>query len=301
MKQLLRTATTLTLALIVTVGMAFGQNDATVEQEGGSNSASISQEYTPGNSGIMNTVDAFQDGDGNQIVNFSQFGDGNTATIDQIGNNNDVGSNPKQGNKDASFSRSQGGDIDIDQYGNQNDVWDIDQGNTGNEANIYQGGPEAGETTVSGNFVDVDLQLDTPTGGNNLQGNTVTITQKSDNNYVGTGNSSVRGVYQEGEGNALTITQEGDAGSKVGTALSGMYNGRNAIAQDGFDNTATVSQRAGGNHTVEYLIQDGSYNEAMIDQYGGSGNTASLVQLNNSNMADIDQNGSNNTAHVTQQ
>ena len=301
MRKLFRIATTFALALVVTAGMAFGQNEATVEQEGGGNSASISQEFTPGNSGNMNTVDAFQDGDGNQIVNFSQFGDGNTATIDQIGNNNDVGDNPKQGNKDASFARSQGGDIDIDQYGNQNDVWDIDQGNTGNEANIYQGGPEAGETTVSGNFVDVDLQLDTPTGENDFQGNTVTITQRSDNNYVGTGNPSVRGVYQEGEGNTLTITQEGDAGSKVGTALSGMYNGRNAIAQDGFGNDATVSQRAGGNHTVEYLIQDGTFNEAMIDQYGGSGNTAGVVQLNSSNMADIDQIGSNNTAHVTQQ
>jgi hypothetical protein len=304
MIQLLRITATAALALVFAAGTAFAQsNNATVTQDGTDNSASLNQEFTPGGSGVMNTIEAFQDGEGNTIENFTQFGDGNTATIDQIGDNNDVGQNPNQGNKDASFSRSQGGTVDIDQYGDRNDVWDIDQGNTGNVANIYQGGPEAGGE-ADGNFVDVDLQLDaggSAGGGNTLQGNTVTITQSTDGNRVGVGRSAVRGVYQWGEGNELTITQKGAAGSDVGTDLSGMYNGRNAVAQEGFGNTATVTQRAGGNHTVEFLIQTGDFNELTIDQFGGSGSVASAVQLNGNNAATITQNGSNNTARVTQQ
>jgi hypothetical protein len=296
MRYLLRTTGTALLALLMTAGVAVGQtNNSDVTQEGAGNNVDVTQEYVTNGVTGENTFTVSQNGDNNDVGLFEQVGAGNEATITQVGDGNTVAENPQQGFTETGSPNSYDGKITVDQYGNNNDVYDVDQQGYNNVAEVDQGGEQ---NDVNGNLVDIDGQTN---GISGATGNTVDINQTTNGNAVGTGNSSVRGVRQVGQRNELTITQEGDAGSRVGTELSGMYNGKNAIVQDGADNVATVSQRAGGNHTVKYLIQTGNSNELMIDQFGGSGNTAAAVQLNGNNMADITQNGSNNTATVTQQ
>jgi len=318
MNQAIKTLSTLAFALAFVAAPALAQNQAAVTQTGSAQTAGISQTGTnnatitqigtqndvldAAQAGIGNVLSIEQTGSENLVDGFTQFDQGNVATITQVGYNNDVGQNPDQG---RAGDASKFGQITIDQYGNNNDVWDVDQRGGSqaafNEISIRQGDVQS---TVRGNLVDVDMQR----GLNNE----LTITQSSDGNEVGSGHASVRGVYQDGNGNSLTVAQGGLGGHKLGTTLSGFGGfvtpNANAIYQDG-GSTATVTQD-GANQTVEYLVQQGgSYaeilqndadNVARVAQLGGP-NVATVEQFAAGGNATVHQDGSGNTATVTQQ
>lgn len=301
----------------MTAGVAVGQeNDATVTQDGTQNAVDVEQQAA-GPAG-QNTFSARQDGEANVVGTFEQAGSGNDASIRQVGDENTVASNPQQGFLGENAPNSFNGLIDVDQYGTANDVYDVDQRGYNNTAIIQQRGLAS---EVNNNLVDIDAQISESSGGDEpapsaptpaadamstMQtaytgtGNTAIILQATDGNAVGTGTGAVRGVRQKGTQNLLAVLQVGGSGNAVGTTLSGAYNGSNTVAQDGDRNTATVSQRGLGHHTVEYLIQKGKTNQLAIDQFGGRSNTAATIQLNGQNSAGITQNGSHNMSHVTQ-
>lgn len=299
MRKLLRTTLTITIGLLFTAGVAFGQqNDAEVTQQGQDNDATLTQEHQ-GEKG-QNFIDVYQDGTANEIENYSQFGSGNEAVIDQYGESNVVRNSPEQGAQQGipgggPNGASYNGLVTIEQDGANNTVWDLDQIGSQNTVHIRQDG--------SGNFADVETQYSV----NEMQeGNLAEITQTGNNNVVGNdlapGN---RGIHQQGTSNELSVTQTGNQNiggmktlSEAGisnfgpNALVGggeQFGGRQALVQAGEGNSLTISQD--GQDQIEFVLQNGVGNSGTITQLGGSAtNQASLVQR-----------GVNNTATVTQQ
>lgn len=299
MRKLLRTTLTTTIALLFTVGVAFGQqNDAEVTQQGQDNDASLTQEHQ-GSSG-QNFIDVYQEGTSNSIDNFAQYGSGNDATIDQNGVSNTVRNNPEQGAQSGipgggPNGASYNGLVTIDQDGEGNTVWDLDQIGSQNTAHIRQEGED--------NFADVETQYSV----NDMQeGNLAEITQTGNRNVVGNDRApGNRGIHQQGTSNELSLTQTGNDNvgglktlSEAGISSLGpnglvgggeQFGGRQALVQAGEGNSLTISQD--GQDKIEFVLQNGVGNTGMITQLGGAA----------SNQASLVQRGSNNTATVTQQ
>jgi len=299
MRKLLRTTLTTTIALLFTVGVAFGQqNDAEVTQQGQDNDASLTQEHQ-GSSG-QNFIDVYQEGTSNSIDNFAQYGSGNDATIDQNGVSNTVRNNPEQGAQSGipgggPNGASYNGLVTIDQDGEGNTVWDLDQIGSQNTAHIRQEGED--------NFADVETQYSV----NDMQeGNLAEITQTGNRNVVGNDRApGNRGIHQQGTSNELSLTQTGNDNvgglktlSEAGISSLGpnglvgggeQFGGRQALVQAGEGNSLTISQD--GQDKIEFVLQNGVGNTGTITQLGGAA----------SNQASLVQRGSNNTATVTQQ
>ena len=299
MRKLLRTTLTTTIALLFTVGVAFGQqNDAEVTQQGQDNDASLTQEHQ-GSSG-QNFIDVYQEGTSNSIDNFSQYGSGNDATVDQNGVSNTVRNNPEQGAQSGipgggPNGASYNGLVTIDQDGEGNTVWDLDQIGSQNTAHIRQEGED--------NFADVETQYSV----NDMQeGNLAEITQTGNRNVVGNDRApGNRGIHQQGTSNELSLTQTGNDNvgglktlSEAGISSLGpnglvgggeQFGGRQALVQAGEGNSLTISQD--GQDKIEFVLQNGVGNTGTITQLGGAA----------SNQASLVQRGSNNTATVTQQ
>ena len=299
MRKLLRTTLTTTIALLFTVGVAFGQqNDAEVTQQGQDNDASLTQEHQ-GSSG-QNFIDVYQEGTSNSIDNFAQYGSGNDATIDQNGVSNTVRNNPEQGAQSGipgggPNGASYNGLVTIDQDGEGNTVWDLDQIGSQNTAHIRQEGED--------NFADVETQYSI----NDMQeGNLAEITQTGNRNVVGNDRApGNRGIHQQGTSNELSLTQTGNDNvgglktlSEAGISSLGpnglvgggeQFGGRQALVQAGEGNSLTISQD--GQDKIEFVLQNGVGNTGTITQLGGAA----------SNQASLVQRGSNNTATVTQQ
>ena len=298
MRTLLRTTLTITVGFLFTVGVAFGQqNDAEVTQQGQDNDATLTQEHQ-GSQG-QNFIDVYQDGASNSVDNFAQYGSGNEAILDQNGVSNTVRSNPEQGAQSGipgggPNGASYNGLVTVDQDGEQNTVWDLDQIGSQNTAHIRQDG--------EGNFADIETQYSV----NDMQeGNLAEITQTGNYNVVGNNRApGNRGIHQQGTSNELSVTQTGNENiggmktlSEAGitnfgpNALVGggeQFGGRQALVQAGQGNSLTISQD--GQDKVEFVLQNGVGNTGTITQLGGAA----------SNQASLVQRGTNNTATVTQ-
>ena len=290
MNSFKRTLTALGMTLALVAAPAWAQtNSSSVSQTGNGNSAVVEQEYITGGSGMnealitqINTGGATADG--NTVFKLAQAGSGNLFDVYQEGTNNIVRSYPAQG---TSSRPSYDGMIDIDQFGDGNEVWDADQSEASNALTIVQEG--------DGNFVDFEAQVST-----GAMGNMATITQLGSGNTVGQAGSGL-GAYQEGDGNTMMITQNGDnneAGTMVSPHLDGAKfdpefkfggpfpEGGQSIVQFGMDNTMTITQSGGD--VVGYALQDGIGNTMTILQDGGD-NYAGVSQVGNGNTAIIDQ------------
>ncbi len=297
-----------TFAFFFTASMAFGQNNhATITQTGGAgvgadNVANIEQEHS-GNQGT-NVVTVQQQGVANKIRGFSQWGSGNTAELSQFNNNNVIRMWPAQGPQEHDpTGRSFGGEVTVTQRGQHNVLHDLDQIGWGNEAVVNQDGQD---------FVEIELQY-SQRGG---PGNAVSIFQSN-----GTGNevgdrSGDKGVHQQGD-NELFISQnapDNRAGTKSLSEAGITDFGPNPLIGTGQESGETQSlvQAGSGNFleifqegadVVEYALQNGSNNIAVIDQNGDAFATdqASLIQRGSNHVANITQeNGSDNLARVTQ-
>jgi len=288
MRQLLKFTTSFALALVLTAGMAFGQdNDATVTQDGDQNTAEIDQTNT---GGATNVATATQDGTGNDVTMLQQYGYDNNADVDQVGTENTVSDIGKQGGQtDATVGPSYGGVLDFDQYGTQNYIFDFDQAGWNNKATVQQGQEGA---AASNNYVDIEVQYSS--ADETAPSNLIQIKQFGDNNMVGQRDGK-SGVYQKGA-NSLDITQNGDGNlvgqSAIGSALGFDVNGAKfnpdgaGVAQFGTGNTMDITQSGGD--VVRQAFQEGHTNTLTVDQNTGV-NSAAAYQRGSSNTATITQ------------
>jgi hypothetical protein len=232
MRKLLKITTTFVVALIFTAGMAFGQNNADVDQSVGSAEATIEQ-TNDGNSALLTQQ-------GNNLADIDQHGnntfegfmganralqknwDGSSGDLNEI----DVDMNGRFSTVGVT-QEGRGSEIDITQEGGINFVAQVEQLGTNNDVDIRQTGNQYAKVTQDGASLTADVTQglagpDTapndkvlidqdgfmhnavvtqvqPGGGRN--GNTVDVTQS--------GNSAVNNatVNQFGGGNTATITQ----------------------------------------------------------------------------------------------
>jgi hypothetical protein len=283
--------------------MAFGQaNNVILEQSGDGSTANLGQTFV--GPGGPNRALVTQDGARNRIDEFAQYGSENLLNINQQGRENLVQEHADQG---RSGTRSVNGDIDIDQIGTGNEVWDADQAGSGNELTIEQ---RNGGESAPGNFADVDFQWALPGGA---EGNDATIMQTGINNRVGT-EDGASGLLQVGAGNEATLTQDGNH-NRIGTRpVSAMPTGgvrtipprhdpaaQQAVVQRGTKNTATIEQD--GADVIRSVLQKGTKNELAVTQGGsqGASNAVGATQRGRENTVSVDQFGKGDSAEIFQQ
>jgi hypothetical protein len=298
---------TLTFALLFSAGLAFGQNSATSSQNGTNNIVDITQ--NPGKNkavtsqnGVLNLIkieqvyeadgpryqnvaDVSQKGDNNQVARLHQDGSDNEFDVTQKGDGNIVTQHPYQGD---SHGTSWDGDIQINQTGNKNKVWDADQAGWANALTVNQNGDN--------NIVNVEAQVNM----NQLTGpNAISIEQKENGNAVGGYGTNQPGAYQEGKGNYMNIKQSGgaSAGTQQYLPTDGNYGyndyffrskeGGQGLIQLGITNSLFIEQK--GASVIQTVYQNGKGNHAVITQTGDD-NTAASYQAGLDNITKITQN-----------
>ncbi len=318
MKKLITSAFTLTIALLFSAGMAFGQNNATTQQSGNNNSAKIAQH----NSGNEATI--VQDGNNNTVQKMDQTylansdANGvNVADIKQVGNKNTVKNN---GNYDGAIQAGASNLFHVDQDGKGNVVENIHQGKSGNIStngimDIVQGKNAGGDYRWpnynvvyhanqfgNGNELHVKqneedgayIQAQVSTGET---GNFINIYQNGHESMVGhkdNGHGSGGfGAYQNGTNNSMDIQQETHsyAGGQTVNSVFSSYtgdHGNQGLVQLGSDNTLSIDQGGNGS-TVGAVLQSGTGNTGTITQ-GAGANTASMLQSGTGNTTTITQN-----------
>lgn len=253
MRKLLKITTTFALALVLTAGMAFAQNEGEIDQEGDKNTARVWQSgnITKDNPDF-NQADVRQEGISNKtLLRQGSFGvDGHDTDIDQVGNNNlaDVtasgGSNGLQGNDN---------ELDIVQRGNQNNFQTSKLQSFQSDYDVEQVGNK--------NYAEIETRFGA--GGTIGQG-TFSVIQKFGNNNSGVitatsgGNNHFLQIKQKfGDSNEATITHELPQGASGVDGIVGkvtQFGGNNeahvdllaepsdrgVITQDGNDNYATI-------------------------------------------------------------
>jgi hypothetical protein len=289
---------TLTFALLFSAGIAFGQSSATTDQTGDNNQANITQKnghndasitqtnnsgqgqkasigqiYQAGVTSGKNTASITQAGSNNKSIDLRQYGAGNVYTVTQKGTDNKITSLPDQGF--FFFGQpvipSYNAVIKMTQKGDQNIISGVNQLGNGNTFIINQIGDK--------NKASMGAQINS---GSVADGNYMKIDQNGDGNNAG----YKYGLYQIGQDNSLTLTQNGGAlfGSTINTV--GTYSG--AVFQVGSDNTITATQDAGSN-VITSILQGGTGNVVSIDQ-GQGANMAAAVQIGTGNHTTITQN-----------
>jgi minor curlin subunit len=311
---------TLTFALLFSAGVAFGQSSSTTDQTGNNNQASITQDgyndatitqtnnkgqgqkasidqvYQTGVTSGKNTAAITQAGSNNKAIDLKQFGAGNLYTVTQKGMDNLIMSLPDQGVQPDGPSYN--ATIKMLQDGKNNIINDAAQVGNGNTFIVNQRGDN--------NKADMKGQIN---NGLVADGNYMEINQNGDDNNAG----YAHGLYQEGQNNSLTLTQEGGAlfgSTDVTLPAEASADGSSAVIQLGIGNVIRATQAAGSN-VVESILQNGSDNMLTIHQDGdastveavsqiGIGNTGTITQGAGVNTAELSQNGDNNTATIIQ-
>ncbi|WP_043551555.1 hypothetical protein [Salinibacter ruber] len=334
MRQLLRITATFALALVFSSGMAFGQsnNEADLSQTSSESRATITQSgdnYTELKQQATSKATITQTGEGNEVNQFVQKagpvvrknrGGGefvNLANIDQIGNDNTVGSR-YGATETQSAAFGGGGKLTLDQFGDKNELKIVQNGKA--TATITQ--KNGGGNSREGNTAKVD-QNPLNASGSTLElvqvglENESVINQNAATNGVGNfANIDVAGVGNEvdaDQGTKGTQSDDNDLYLNMqdsrNTAGGGQRYNTVDIDQNGGDgtvdagisgrvNTITVTQSGSGNFvdgTTSGIGQaDGLYVE-------GDFNTVTVTQSSANNAADIEVVGSNNNTTITQQ
>lgn len=211
-----------------------------------------------------------QDGDGNQ-ADVGQTGS-NTSTIDQVGNSND-----------ADVTQSGTGNFsDIDQTGAGPNIAEViqDPGTNGSFADIFQTG------TSTGNDALIDQANTTGTVGQVFQTDSDTGLATVDQD----GGSDNFTVIVQGDSTFAAGTQSGAVNADALVEQSGTFN-EAIVVQTGLDQIATIDQTGAGTD-----------NDATIFQgaFGGENNNAFILQIADSDTADILQNSAGNVAETSQ-
>lgn len=351
MKKLLIGASALALTVSVAHAQSYGtppsgDTDSLVPTFGTSNTSEIDQQADD-NVATVNQTQASQSAadirqgrvglsdSGNNNARVTQRGDGqNTAFIDQVGTGRDnLGYLPtgnyngpvlpnnqqeqfatiRQTNNNAGGDANQAaiiqGGTDV---GGLNNVAEIEQRGSGNEALIKQGSVGQGysyATEEDGRMYGQILQTGRNNTAETYQGeiDKSVTTQNGNRNqaYVLQSPTTNPGgddrlgrqsfVSQDGDDNLATVFQEGNYGDSQ-------------IAQTGDNNDSDVKQY--GVSDVSTIRQDGNRNEANVTQRGdradsdidqdGNRNLATVLQRGNDVLSVIEQDGNNNEADVTQ-
>lgn len=229
MRTLLKITTSFALALVLTVGMAFGQNnEADVGASGNNNTFDISQVGT-NNSGSIG-----QTGGNYNALDLRQVGTENSARVETWGDKNEVDTR-QDGSDNALYMNFRGtgpgpngqassvdlNDFFVRQDGSGNrlgggingdrNVGDIYQIGDDNELLGMQGGSPADRYDAAGVMVDGngnDLfarqRGQSHMGALDITGNNNTVTLRQ-RGFSGTGNSAV--ISLSGNGNSSTVTQ----------------------------------------------------------------------------------------------
>ena len=193
-------------------------------------------------------------------------------------------------------------------------------GSGGNQANIIQSGlnNSIGGGAIFGSSGFAGFQ-----SGQSGTGNVLNITQSGSGNDISvTQNGSYNGQYgyggvinQTASTSTIAATQngyqndfyliQGGSNNTITSAQVGQY-GQVNIQQNnvsgGSYNVANVTQGIYGSDSNNYaaIYQQASYDTAIIAQGNGNSNSASITQVVNSALANVNQNGSNNQATVRQ-
>ena len=231
---------------------------------------------------------------------------GHQATIDQTGDGNDA----------SAAQTGNGNEAEIEQVGDINDGF-ITQDGTSHEGTILQIGEDNEVNAVqmgSGNVADILQGLDPDRTANN---NVYTLTQDGVDNYalfdVAIGDRNVGTVVQNGSDNFAAVIQ---GYGRVGNPDDEVNDNTASISQWTSDNDARIFQ-FGGDHNEAYITQnggndnnaqvsqgylwevhglvpvDGYYNEARMNQDGAS-NNATVMQLGENNIFELNQFGNEN-------
>ncbi len=280
-----------------------GVQTATITQSNGSTGGSSATVGTPG--GPTNNATILQDSvqGGNEAV-IDQDGDGNSAWAQQgPGAAFNVfppfgGGPTTPGDITNSFSIiDQNGSSNmattmqiVGSNGGDNNLADILQSGTSNEAAIKQGTGAINSVW----FI--------PNPASNDNNNTAFITQSGVGNFSDVeqgGESGSASSTQGGNDNESTIVQSG--------GLSGLGNSANAV-QSGDRNTSTIVQSSSDGDlpgvpagTTAEVFQDGNDNNSMITQRPLGGHFADVSQVGDMLTSTITQDGLLNTSLVTQE
>lgn len=295
---------------------------ADITQVGDGNSSEATQgPGAGGGSYLALTVD--QNGTGNTSQVW-QYDDNNSITI--IQSNNQNLSEVYQAGDGNTVGSTQGGDgsnwsfVDQGGYGNNITVSqdglafaetsDVVQDGTGNSVAVTQEG--VGNVSYVGDYLG-------GTVGQDGSGNELTIYQGGEDGYsnatqFGVGNvmSVEQGAWefttlntseahQDGDGNAMSITQDGDGNNYSEASQSGDGN-EFTLTQAGADLNSLLTQGDGGYHTG-VVGQEGQGSFSLIDQMG-SYNGATVYQGVNAgtnfNQSTVYQTGTQNGSFVNQ-
>lgn len=234
---------TATAASVLMAAGAHAGNEAYLDQLGDDNSGLITQ-----------------GGDGNRAggpdgtLRILQRGTGHELTIDQVGDQNMVGTVSNGVNQGQSGNSSHSANkLTILQLTNLNHVNIVYQSDTKATAHITQGGGD-------GNVLTNLNQRGNGTAGNN---HSATINQSGSGNWIGLWNQSSR-TASPGTG-----VQQFDANNTIGIEQAGNYNRLQELVQRGSGNTANVT--ATGNLNVIHGIWQGH-----TDAFTSGGNTLTI-------------------------
>ncbi len=245
-------------------------NEANLTQSGSQNVIALVSQYSPSagggnNRNVMTVLMSGDDNGGGALTGAAALAGATASSLIQ----GDVGTRASRSFIDLTIS----GDTNqygIAQYGDQNSVGSVLISGSGNQLGIAQSGNRNG------------LALSTIAG----TGNTIGLDQDGDDNVatlnVG-GNSNGGG------------TLAGAAGTLA--AANGLVSG--LVKQDGLNNQATLSITTSDNNQFAFL-QDGNGN--VVDgSIGGVGsNSATVVQIGDTNTSIFTQTGSSNIVAISQ-
>lgn len=235
-------------------------------------------------------------------VYLNQSGDGQTAKIDQSGNSNTVGAY-------GGFSQQNGG------LGGGNAL-SITQSGTGNSVardtyGFQSGAGNSATITQSGQYSDVELQQ-TGTGNGvpsdpNPAGHWANSSSFDTIVQDASSNGSKTSVAQNGNNNYFDIIQ-GNTGNSLILSQSGGGYGAEAYIRQGTQGwTADLPQvvwvAPGGNNNylnVQQATANNTWTYVVAGQSGGDGNSLTINQGGDFLAADVIQNGSSNSASVSQ-
>ncbi len=298
------------------VAKQFGTNKAKVNQNGTEQTVQLFQDGAGNDimnlnqlNGALNKFDITQVGDFNLVTPFNQRGDKNEAKITQTGDRNKFGRviGDPHGNNQNSFNNGLGNKLTIDQTDSDNEMIFMDQEGTNNTATFTQRG-------------DFNFNRADQSGVNNQ----MTLDQES---YNGSASSKNRidNVYQSGTSNVMTVSQVGDknrvdqirqlnSSNNVSVIQEGDMNTVKYLGQTGDSNTAVVTQKGSGENYVGLFTQKGNGNDATVKQDGyknkiekiyveGAGNTTNVTQTGDRNFYGDEHGrviGDDNIINVTQ-
>lgn len=271
-------AATTALCLSMAPALAGDDNFSAIDQQGDNNTASVTQ------SGSRNDA-------GRALDDMLQSGTGNSLTIEQTGDDNQVG---------ASAAAAFGG------WTNRG----VEQHGTNNSATVMQSGPFA---------VINELYQDTngASGGTNTLSITQSASSPNNDGSIGFANviSRVEQINTGSAQNRVTISQDrstdGELGNNYGRNVIGDRRGadgayatregniENGVRQDGSGNTADLTQ-VGDRNAITQVHQTGDGNNATVSQDNtGSGARGDFNLVHNIRQ-DSAGHATGNTANIVQ-